>query len=548
MQMVAFLVNLTGSTMLLLFAVWLVRTGVEHAQVSSFRRLFSGRQGRVGAVVTGMTLAIVMQSSAAVAVLTAGNFAGVAGFNASLAIILGGDLGSALVVQFLSFPVDWIIAPLLAVGGWLTTRSEGRRHHVGRAVMGIALVLVALSFLRDAVQPVRDSGLMPVISSYLDNDAITAFLVGAVLALAIHSSVAAILIIVTFVDQGAVAIPGGLFLVLGANFGSGLIPVWMARAMSPEARHLLLANFACRASLSLLAAALLMLYGDRLAFLEYLSAPHLVITHVLFNLLLIVVWLPIPQAARWATSWAYRDAGELDSLPPTGRKNLDERIADQPKVALTGLKQELLHMLGLVEAMFALMAEDFLNRETGHVKSATNMDDDVNASLKRIRHFVTKIPDRSFSKSETKSARELFEYAVRLEAAGDVVRHRMTRLVRELAGSTASLSDEGIREIRRMRDHILVNVNLAASVLISDDPENARILSLEKTAIKAAETKSRIKHFKRILAGRDNSIRTSDLHLEMLRALREFNSHISAVAYPTLYRTGQLLKTRLVQP
>ncbi|NVK14269.1 MAG: hypothetical protein HWE35_08820, partial [Rhodobacteraceae bacterium] len=38
-----------------------------------------------------------------------------------------------------------------------------------------------------------------------------------------------------------------------------------------------------------------------------------------------------------------------------------------------------------------------------------------------------------------------------------------------------------------------------------------------------------------------------DIHLETLRALREFNSHIAAVATPVLYRSGQLLETRLIE-
>ena len=42
------------------------------------------------------------------------------------------------------------------------------------------------------------------------------------------------------------------------------------------------------------------------------------------------------------------------------------------------------------------------------------------------------------------------------------------------------------------------------------------------------------------------SFDSSDIHLETLRAFRDANSEIAAVAYPILYRNGQLLETRLI--
>ncbi|MDC0660883.1 Na/Pi cotransporter family protein, partial [Leisingera sp. SS27] len=88
---------------------------------------------------------------------------------------------------------------------------------------------------------------------------------------------------------------------------------------------------------------------------------------------------------------------------------------------------------------------------------------------------------------------------------------------------------------------------LASNVLISGDLESARLLSLEKTELKRMEHDSRKRHLKRLQGGARESFDTSDIHLETLRALREFNSHIAAVATPVLYRSGQLLETRLIE-
>jgi len=75
--------------------------------------------------------------------------------------------------------------------------------------------------------------------------------------------------------------------------------------------------------------------------------------------------------------------------------------------------------------------------------------------------------------------------------------------------------------------------------------EAARLLLEEKTEVARMERQSRRRHLARLGAGLA-SFETSDLHLETVRALKDFNSLIAAVAYPPLYRGGQLLETRLI--
>lgn len=116
MVILSFLLQLFGATFLLLFAVRMVRTGIERAFGASFRRVLTGNQTPLRLVPLGTALAVVLQSSAAVTLLAAG-FAGskTIAFLPAVAIVLGGDLGSALLV-----PV------FLTVGGVLFLKTERR--------------------------------------------------------------------------------------------------------------------------------------------------------------------------------------------------------------------------------------------------------------------------------------------------------------------------------------------------------------------------------------------------------------------------------------
>ena len=226
MAILAILIQLAGATMLLLYAVRMVRTGIERAFGASFKRVVTRVTHPARAALTGTVLAIILQSSAAVALLVAG-FAEMSaiGFASGLAVVLGADLGSALLIQILSFKLDWMTPLLLAVGGMFFVKFENRKlRQAGRIILGIAFILISLRFLREAMEPVRDSDFLPVIAGFLQRDYVTAFLLGAGLAFFMHSSVAVILMCVTLVAIEALPVEAGVSLVLRGQSGKRADP------------------------------------------------------------------------------------------------------------------------------------------------------------------------------------------------------------------------------------------------------------------------------------------------------------------------------------
>lgn len=551
MIIVSFLVNIIGATMLLLFAVRLVRTGIERSYGASFKRVMTNQRSVAGASLVGMILALVLQSSAAVALLTSGFAAsGVLAFGTGLAIVLGGDLGSALIISVLSADLEWLVPVLLAVGGWLFVKTETKKlQQAGRILMGVALILVSLQFLRDAMDPIRESSFLPVISEYLARDYITAFIVGCALAFLMHSSVAAILMCVTLVQVGALPFAAGLSLVFGANLGSAFIPVWLTRGMALPARRIVYSNLLLRGIWAIIA-----LFTANLILDANLLGPDhggqsLVVAHVTFNASMLLLALPFCNLLQGSAERLWPDKSITSEQPSAFRAPvaLDPSNIGTSIQALSTLKRELLRMTELVGAMFYPVMTLYESGEVDAIKSVQFLDEEVNECLARIRIFVAGLPANMMDKDSRRVARELLEYAVRLETAGDVVARRLMVLAGNRKKTGATFSDEGWSELQKMHENISANIALASNVLISDDLESARMLNMEKTEIKHAERKSRKRHFKRLQSGMKESLASSDIHLETLRAFRDFNSSIAAVATPILYSNGQLLETRLIE-
>ena len=551
MAIVNFLFSLSGAVFLLLFGVRMVRTGIERSFGASFQRFLTAQTNLLSATALGIGLAVLMQSSAAVALLTAGFAAsGAVEFSTAVAIVMGGDLGSALLIRVLSFDLAWLVPILLTVGGYLFVKTEGKRgRQAGRIIMGLAFILISLQFLRETMDPIRDSDLLPSISGFLAKDFVTAFIVGGVLAFVMHSSVAAVLMFVALVQIDVLPFSVGLSLILGANLGSAIIPVWLTKDMNAKARRVPLANLILRGS-----GAVLALLPAQALFVAYWVAESpqahmLIMFHILFNAVLVLISLPIAGSfGKLLTVSESPDdmpntENEISMRTPSALAN---KTVSSPAVALADLKKELLHMSEVVDIMFRSVPTLYQTPDKVLTRQIREKDRDVNQSLALIRDYVAAIPVDQFTKQEAKAARSMMEYALRLERAGDICAFQISRLADEIRDRSLTFSSQGWGELVDMHQAILANLGLASNVLISDDLESARLLSLEKTEIKRVEYRSRKRHLKRLQNGNTDSYESSDVHLETIRAFREFNGHIAAVAYPVLYRHGQLLETRLV--
>jgi phosphate:Na+ symporter len=128
MNLPLIVLNIAGAAALLIWAVRMVRTGVERAHGAALRR-FVRRIGddRIRAAGTGTIIAVLLQSSTAVAILSAGfAVSGLLGTAPGLALLLGADLGSALVVRILSLDLGWLTPALMVTGAALFLKSGSR--------------------------------------------------------------------------------------------------------------------------------------------------------------------------------------------------------------------------------------------------------------------------------------------------------------------------------------------------------------------------------------------------------------------------------------
>ncbi|HEY5598045.1 MAG TPA: Na/Pi cotransporter family protein, partial [Kiloniellales bacterium] len=372
------LLNIAGGVALLLWAARMVRTGVMRAYGSDLRHVLGrSTRTRLGACLMGLGVASVLQSSTATALLAV-SFAGrgLVEIGPSLAIMLGADVGSTLVVQVLSFDVSWLSPVLILVGvvSFLAGPSTQWRH-VGRMLVGLGLMLLALTLVVGASQPLRDSTTLQYVLRPLASDPILALLLAAVITWVAHSSVAIVLLIMSLTMVGVVPLTLGFALVLGANVGSAVIPLALTASGGAMARRIPIGNLAFRALGAILVLPLIDLLAPYVAMVGSEPGRQIANFHTAFNLALALAFLPL-------TTWVGKAL--IKFLPDTGGQGgeikpryLDPDAINTPSVAIACATREVLRMADTVESMLRGVIEVFRGDDGKLLESVSAMDDEV---------------------------------------------------------------------------------------------------------------------------------------------------------------------------
>lgn len=546
-SLLLFVVQIAGAAALLIWSVRLVRTGVERAFVVQLRLwLRRSTRSRVLAVATGLVSAMLLQSSTAVAVLVAGfasnaSLAGAVG----LAILLGADIGSALVAKLLLVRLSFLEPALLLLGVGLFLKGTSQRmRQTGRILIGLALIFLSLEMIRTATAPLVDSPGAAAVMQYLARDLLTAFVIGAVFAWLVHSSVAAVLLFVTLVAQGLLPQPAAVAMVLGANLGGSMIAYVLSYSSPVEVRRMIVSNVVLRGGGAALALAVLSLTTPSLSFLGATEAQVVINLHLAFNVVIALLALPLVGLVLRASETlmpARADPGGTS----VAISALDPAALDDPPRALSCAAREVMRMGETVESMLRVVNGLYDHRDDEAVALIAKRSSAVHTMHHDLKLYLAALNRRSLDEEAIRRSAHLSSVAVNLEGAADMIARNMVDMARRLSDEGISFSEQGRSEIADFHDRVLANAQLSLNVMMTQSPADARNLVAQKDSVRSIEQNLQRLHLDRLREGRIESIETSHIHQETLRALKFVNAAFSMVAHPILIETGDLLQTRL---
>jgi phosphate:Na+ symporter len=373
----------------------------------------------------------------------------------------------------------------------------------------------------------------------ITGDPVLCIVIGAVITWVVHSSVASVLLVMSLAYAQFISPFAALALVLGANLGSAINPVFEgARRDNPASYRLPLGNLINRVVGVLLIAPFLRPIAEHLQTWQPDLAKMTAEFHVAFNVATAIIFIGLLDAmARLLKKLLPNRVQETD---PSRPRYLDESALETPSLALADAARETLHMGDLVEIMLRKVMAAMMTNDRSLVDQVSRMDNSVDNLDEAIKLYVTKLTRGSLDEHEGRRAMEIISFTINLEHIGDIIDKNLSELATKKIKRRFQFSPEGADELSAFHKRTMDSLRIAFGVFMSGDVNEARKLLIEKAHLRNTEIAATERHLDRLREGRPETIETTSLHLDVLRDLRRIHSHICSVAYPVLDAAGEL--------
>ncbi|KVN41498.1 hypothetical protein WJ63_23960 [Burkholderia pyrrocinia] len=541
-----FLLNLLSGVALLVWGSHIVRTGILRVLGADLRTaLARSASNRWRAFLSGLLVTSLVQSSNATAMIATSYAAqGLLTLTSGLAIMLGADVGTALMARVLTLDLSWLWPLLVLIGVPLfLTRKENRIGQLGRTLIGLGLILLALRLIVEAVDPIMHGAGVRVMFSALTGDALLDALVGAAFAILSYSSLAAVLLTATLASSGVISLKVALCLVIGSNLGSGMLATMGAWPQNAAARRLALGSMLFK----IVGAAIALPFANWLTHILPALVPNpreaVVGFHFVYNTVrCCIAMLFIDPVVRLSNRILRDTPQSTDELRPL---HLDLAALSTPTLALANASREVLRIGDIIRKMLDNVGE-LLNHNSADLARATiRLDDDVDQLYAHIKTYLSHVSREQLDEAESRRWTDIISLTINLEHAGDVIERIAADLADKKVAHRLEFSPAGLGELSDLQVRLISNLQLGLSVFLNNDLQCAKQLLTEKEHFRDLERVYSYSHLDRLADQTPRSLETSALHLDLVSHMKRLNSLFCSTAYPVLEAAGVLHDSRL---
>lgn len=429
--------EIIGSLGLLLYGMQLMSDGIQKSAGDGLHRILNFMTGnRFTAVLTGLGITAIIQSSSATTVMTVSFVnAGLLTLKQAIGVIFGANIGTTITAWIVSligfnFKLSLLAIPVFGIGYFLTFFRRLKQEGLGEAFMGFGLLFMGLDLLSKTM-PSISAEQLEFVAFFTDHGTLGLFagvFVGLVLTVVIHSSSAATAIILTMAHNGMLPWPFAAAMVLGSNIGTTIDAVLASIGTKLNARRAAAVHVLFNVSGTILA----MIFFDPFLKLVEFAVPgeltmdsittHLAMLHTVFNTVNTIIFLPfVNQIARLVEFIIKPGAHEpppaykLD-MPASGlRENAESHIYRAEK--------EILAMSELVMSMFETFATVLADRKADNLhislQTLSQKEDYADQMQEELSGFLVKVSRMPLSEKSQNNVRQMIRIVDDLESITD---------------------------------------------------------------------------------------------------------------------------------
>ncbi|MDI2112004.1 Na/Pi cotransporter family protein [Commensalibacter nepenthis] len=546
------IIDLAGSVALLLWGVHMVQTGVQRAFGARLNLILSKTlRNKIQAFFAGLGITAVLQSSTATGLMITSFAAnGVIGLPSALAVMLGANVGTTLIVQLLSFDVSRIAPLFVLIGVMMFRRWMNAVRDLGRSFIGLGLILISLHQFLEILQPYTNQPSLRMMLGSIADMPFISVLIALVLTWIMHSSVAVVLLIASFASHNVISPETAFAMVIGSNIGTALNPVLEGAGKDTVSKRLPVGNLLNR----LIGAAICLLFLTQITHWLIYYYPDMNRSvanfHTFFNIVTAAVFLPFLTPYAEFLKRIMPRPKEEKTEDPSKPIYLDKlAIKQSPILAISNAIRESLRLCDSLEKMLYGVDNTLKSKTPQIAIEARRVDIILDKLSNSIQSYVTALDPESLNCHELTQTERILTFCTQIANASDVLDRNVLPTVHKMAKQRIILPDEMMQPLKDMLKRMHKNLRIAAILLMNEDETIARKLAEEKDIFRETENQANSIYYRRLREENTNKktqILYGSFMLELARDLKRTNTHIVAsAAYPVLDQSGLLLPSRL---
>ncbi len=567
------LIGLAGGLAFFLYGMEKMSEGMKNTAGNKMRSILASlTKNRVIALTVGAFVTMVIQSSSATTVMLVSFVqAGLLTLTQSLGVILGADIGTTITAQMIAFKLTDYALLMVTVGFLLKIFGKNKRiKDIGDIIIGFGILFFGMKLMSDVMKPLRTYE--PFIDLMKDMESpIMGILIGAGFTAVVQSSSATTGILIVLAQQGLLTLEGGIPILFGANIGTCVTAALACIGSSREAKRVAIAHIIFKIAGVCLFIFWIPQFAEVVkAIAGYFgsgTARQIANAHTLFNLSLGLGFLPFtPLFSKFIYFIFPEKAQPKSSIIKTF--HIDDSMLKTPSLAIDLARLEISRMAKLLGRMLNAIIIPFLSDIRYISKHNTTSEerrlllreiptrDEIHPDLTllegidlreekldfladKLSVYLTKIARRDITREQVKEVFGMMSIVKDMESMGDIIHRNMLPLIAKKNKLVFDFCEEGKEELLIYHSKVVKQIELLRQAFGTFNLEAAQYIMQKERKYLDLESKYRASHLKRIIAEKQESLQTSQVHTELMDLMKQILLYSSNIAKTYVESTPQ---------
>jgi phosphate:Na+ symporter len=523
----SFFVLLISGIAIFLYGMGLASSSLEKLMAGKITGLLNHlSQSKFLAILTGVVLTTLMQSSGAVTSMLVGlGSARVVNLRQVMGVIIGTAIGTTLTVQLISLDLGQYALPMFAVAFAFYFKSKKTVFkNLSMVFMGFGLLffglkLISLSSLHFAQNPM----LTDFFQSVRDNP-IYSLLASIIFCALVQSSAVTIGLAMSLAAVHAITFYDAMIWVYGANIGTTSVALIAAAGGNYIGRQVAWAHFFYKTISVVVFYPFTQLFIDFLLTFDTTISRSIANAHLIFNVLSAVLFFPfINKGAALIEKMFPKSQGE-----EFGTEFVNLNNYQSSALAISYANREINRTADIVIGMIKDSIKLFETNDPTIFESIKDRDNKVDFLYRETKMFLLDHANKSNTVVH-QNVMNMIMFLSDLERAADAIDINILALAIKKNALKLEFSEEGWSEICQMHQSVVKVASMAVNAYLNRELCSEAIQlkrELAKTEISLREN-----HIGRLNRGINTSINTSSIHLDLLSEYRRIASLLVNHAY-----------------